>query len=90
MAAAVRHAREQGLPLTVRGGHSTAGLTAADGALMLDLSAMKAVTVDPAAGIEAGLVLAGFPLTDGRPPAHGRPAGRGCRAADPGEEGKPC
>ena len=36
--------------------------------------------------IEAGLVLAGFPLT----PAHGRPAGPGCGAAGPGEEGKPC
>jgi hypothetical protein len=40
--------------------------------------------------IEAGLVLAGFPLTGGRPQAQGRPAGPGWRAADPGEEGKPC
>jgi FAD/FMN-containing dehydrogenase len=50
--AAIRFAREEGLPLSVRGGgHSTAGLAVADGALMLDLSPMKAVTVDPAAGV---------------------------------------
>jgi FAD/FMN-containing dehydrogenase len=47
VAAVVRHAREKGLSLTVRGGgHSTAGLAVADGAIMLDLSAMKHVTVD--------------------------------------------
>jgi FAD/FMN-containing dehydrogenase len=46
--AVVRYARERGLALSVRGGgHSTAGLAVADGALMLDLSAMKAVHVSP-------------------------------------------
>jgi FAD/FMN-containing dehydrogenase len=48
--AAVRFAREEGLPLSVRGGgHSTAGLAVADGALMLDLSAMKGVQMDTTA-----------------------------------------
>jgi FAD/FMN-containing dehydrogenase len=50
--AVVRYARERGLPLSVRGGgHSAAGLAVADGALMLDLSAMKAVEVDPVARV---------------------------------------
>src|ERR1700761_8082979 len=44
--AVVRYAREAGLALSVRGGgHSTAGLAVADGALMLDLSALKTVRV---------------------------------------------
>jgi FAD/FMN-containing dehydrogenase len=47
---AVRFAREHGLPVSVRGGgHSAAGFAVADGALMIDLSAMKATRVDPAA-----------------------------------------
>ena len=50
--AAIRYARRSGTPLTVRGGgHSAAGLAVADGALMLDLSPMKTVAVDPAARI---------------------------------------
>jgi FAD/FMN-containing dehydrogenase len=48
---AVRFAREQHLPVSVRGGgHSAAGHAVADGALMLDLSGMKSILVDPAAG----------------------------------------
>jgi FAD/FMN-containing dehydrogenase len=47
---AVRFARERGLEVSVRGGgHSVAGHAVADGALMLDLSAMKAIHVDQAA-----------------------------------------
>ena len=50
--AVVRYAREEGLALSVRGGgHSTAGLAVADGALMLDLSAMKAVRVNAPARV---------------------------------------
>ena len=50
VAAVIRYARERGLPLSVRSsGHSAAGLAVADDALMLDLSGMKAVAVDPAA-----------------------------------------
>lgn len=52
MVAVVRYAREEGLALSVRGGgHSTAGLAVADGALMLDLSAMKSIRVDAAARV---------------------------------------
>lgn len=50
--AVVRYAREQGLALSVRGGgHSAAGLAVADGALMLDFSAMKTVQVDAKARV---------------------------------------
>jgi len=52
VAAVIRYAQDNGMPLSIRGGgHSAAGLAVADGALMLDLSPMKAVTVDPAAGV---------------------------------------
>jgi hypothetical protein len=45
---AVRFAREVNLPFSVRGGgHSVAGKAVADGALMLDLSRMKNIKVDP-------------------------------------------
>lgn len=48
--AAVGFAAEQGLPIAVRGGgHSAAGLAVADHALVVDLSPMREVTVDPAA-----------------------------------------
>ncbi len=47
--AAVRFAAGHGLPVCVRGGgHNHAGYAVADGALMLDLSAMASVRVDPA------------------------------------------
>ena len=47
--AAVRHARAQGLPVSIRGGaHNVAGHAVADDALMIDLSLMRAVHVDPA------------------------------------------
>lgn len=48
VAAAVRATRDQHLPVTVRsGGHSFPGLSVADGAVMIDLSPMKGVRVDP-------------------------------------------
>lgn len=44
----VRFARENQLPVTVRGGgHSAAGKAVADGVLMIDLSLMKSIQVDP-------------------------------------------
>ena len=47
--AAVNFGRDQGLTIAVRGGgHSGAGLGSVDGGLMIDLSAMRAVDVDPA------------------------------------------
>ena len=48
VAAAVGIARGAGLPIAVRGGgHNVAGLATAEGGLVIDLSPMKAVTVDP-------------------------------------------
>jgi FAD/FMN-containing dehydrogenase len=45
---AVAFARSQGLPIAVRGGgHSIAGFSSCDGGVVVDLSLMKAVTVDP-------------------------------------------
>src|SRR5690606_554334 len=48
--AGVTHAREHALPLAVRGGgHNVAGFGTCDEGLVLDLSPMRAVHVDPAA-----------------------------------------
>src|SRR5579884_4197562 len=48
--AAVNFARDHGLLLAVRGGgHNAAGNAMNDGGLVIDLSGMRAVTVDPAA-----------------------------------------
>src|SRR3954451_603599 len=45
---AVRFARESGLEISVRGGgHNVAGRAVADDALMIDLSPMKGIRVDP-------------------------------------------
>jgi UDP-N-acetylenolpyruvoylglucosamine reductase len=45
----VRFVRENQLPFSVRGGgHSVSGKSVADGAVMIDLSRMKAVQIDPA------------------------------------------
>ncbi|MET7549688.1 FAD-binding oxidoreductase [Streptomyces sp. NPDC005500] len=49
VALAVKFAREHDMPLTVRGGgHAVAGYAVADDALMIDLSLMKGIHVDPA------------------------------------------
>ena len=60
--AAVKFGRESGLPVAVRsGGHSFPGYSVADDALMIDLSAMKGVRVDPekrTARVQAGVLLA--------------------------------
>lgn len=46
--AAVNHGREQGLPIAVRGGsHNVAGLATCDGGIVIDLSPMKEIDVDP-------------------------------------------
>jgi FAD/FMN-containing dehydrogenase len=58
---AVRHARERDLEIAIRGGgHSAAGHSVTEGGLMLDLSPMKRVDVDPAARrarVEPGVLL---------------------------------
>src|SRR5580700_12190811 len=49
-AAAVRHAQEHDLEMSVRSGaHNTAGTAVCDGGLMIDLSLLSSVAVDPAA-----------------------------------------
>jgi FAD/FMN-containing dehydrogenase len=61
VAAAVRFAREADLPVAVRsGGHSFPGLSVCDDGLVVDLSAMKGIQVDPAARVarvQAGVLL---------------------------------
>jgi FAD/FMN-containing dehydrogenase len=60
----ITFARRYDLPLSVRGGgHSVAGNAVRDGAIMLDLSGMKALRVDPemrTARAEPGLTLGEF------------------------------
>src|SRR5918999_5744744 len=49
VAAAIRAARETGLPFTIRGGgHSVSGRSVRDGAVCIDLRALNGVEVDPA------------------------------------------
>src|SRR5262245_31248504 len=64
VAQAVRFARENNLLVSVRGGgHNIAGSAVRDGGLMIDLSPMKSVRVDPnarTARVEAGVTLAEF------------------------------
>jgi len=59
--AGVRFARERGLLLCIKGGgHNIAGLAVADGAVLLDLSLMRGVWVDPEAHVahaQAGCLL---------------------------------
>lgn len=60
--AAVEYARESGLPVAVRGGgHSVAGHGTCDDGVLVDLSRMRGVRVDPArrtARVEGGALLA--------------------------------
>jgi FAD/FMN-containing dehydrogenase len=57
-------ARSTGLPITVRsGGHSMVGFSVSNGAVVIDLSRMKDITIDPCtatARVQAGLTLGEF------------------------------
>ncbi|HEY1330219.1 MAG TPA: FAD-binding oxidoreductase [Actinomycetota bacterium] len=61
IAAAVRFARERELAISVRGGgHGVAGWAVCEGGVMIDLSPMRRIDVDPASGIvraDAGVQL---------------------------------
>ena len=69
---AVNFARDQGLPLAVRGGgHNIAGSAVCDDGIVIDLSQMKAVQVDASvrrAHVDGGATLADF---DAAAQAHG-------------------
>ncbi len=62
VSAAVRAARDVGLPLSVRaGGHDWAGRALRDGGLVIDLTGMRAATADPAgrtASVQGGATTA--------------------------------
>jgi FAD/FMN-containing dehydrogenase len=68
----VRFARKHGLAVSVKGGgHSVAGSAISDGGLTLDMSLMRDIVIDPAAGTAVaapGLTLAEF---DAAAAAHG-------------------
>ena len=70
--AGVRFAADHGLAVSIKGGgHNVAGHAVGDGALMLDLSPMRGVTVDPVAPtawVEGGATWA---EVDGATQAHG-------------------
>jgi hypothetical protein len=72
VAAAVNFARDSGMVLAVRGGgHNIAGSALCDGGIVIDLSRMKAATVDPAARrvtVEGGATLGDL---DAATQAHG-------------------
>ena len=61
---AVQFARSEGLQLAVRGGsHSVAGFSTSDGGVVIDISSMKGIRVDPVARravAQAGLTWAEF------------------------------
>ena len=62
--AGVEFAQEHSIPLSVRGGgHSVAGTAVCEGGLMLDLSQMKGIQIDPSrriAQVQPGLTLGEF------------------------------
>jgi FAD/FMN-containing dehydrogenase len=62
VASAIRFARERGLEISVRGGgHSIVGHAVVDDAVMIDLSSMRGVLVDPArrrAQVQGGALIA--------------------------------
>ena len=75
---AVRFARRVGLAVAVRGGgHSFPGLSVCDDGLVIDLSLMKGVRVDPVNCTVRAQAGSGWASLTGRP----RPSGWRCRPA---------
>ena len=78
VARVIAHARERGLELAVRsGGHSGAGHGVTDGGIVLDLSELRALEIDPArrtAWAETGLTAGEYTTEAGR---HGLATGFG-------------
>src|SRR5687767_3003157 len=72
VAAAVRFARDHDLEIAIRGGgHNVAGTAVCDGGIVVDLSAMRAVRVDPGqrrAWVQGGAL---WGDVDGETQAHG-------------------
>lgn len=70
--ACVNAARDEGMPVSIKGGgHNIAGLAVRDGGLLLDMSLMRQVSVDPVARVaraEAGCLLSDI---DAATQAHG-------------------
>jgi FAD/FMN-containing dehydrogenase len=83
VARVVRLASEAGLELAVRGGgHSSVGHSTSDGGVVVDLAAMKALTIDPVgrtAWAEAGIRAGEYTSAVG---AHGLATGFGDTASD--------
>jgi FAD/FMN-containing dehydrogenase len=69
VAAAITHARDHGLPLAVRsGGHSPAGHGVVDDGVVIDLSGMRGLEIDPerrVAWAEAGLTAGAYTAAAG-------------------------
>src|SRR5262245_37311287 len=87
VAAAVRFARDRDLEIAVRGGgHNVAGVATCDGGIVIDLAAMRAVSVDP---VERTALVQGGALwgdVDHETQAHGL-ATTGGIVGDPGVGG---
>ena len=87
VAAAVRFGREAGLPIAVRGGgHNVAGRCVVDDGVVIDLSAMKGIHVDPDAAPPAPRAASPGPSLTARRPSSGlpSPAARSRALASPG------
>ena len=84
---ALRFARERDLPISVRGGgHCVAGHAVGDDGVMIDLSLMKAVSVDPATRVARAAGGVTGPSSTSRPSATGWPPPAG-RSATSGSAG---